>query len=81
MDISSMVRFGISLPDWYHRKLLLWAKLKGSNRATLAANIIQARIESNWPDIEKELEAIARYSGKTREELETEWLNGDDEEQ
>lgn len=77
---ASMVRFGISLPDWYHRKLQLWAKLKGTNRATLGANIIQARIEANWDAIQQELEAIAKYQGKTLEELEAEWLSDENEE-
>ena len=74
-----MVRFSVSLPDWFERKLRLWAKLKGTNRATLTANVVQARIEANWSDIEKELEAIAKYQGKTLEELEAEWLNGGEE--
>jgi len=41
-------------------------------------NIVQARIETNWPDIDKELNAIANHEGITREELETKWLRGDD---
>jgi hypothetical protein len=69
-----MARFTISLPDWYYRKLLLWAKLKGTNRATLTANIVQSRIEANWADIERELEAIAKYEGQTLEELQQDWL-------
>ncbi|NJR61888.1 MAG: hypothetical protein HC769_25500 [Cyanobacteria bacterium CRU_2_1] len=79
MGVLEMVRFTISLPDWYYRKLLLWAKLKGTNRATLSANIIQARIEVNWADIERELETIAKYEGKTLEELQQEWLAEKDE--
>lgn len=79
MSVLEMVRFGVSLPDWYHRKLILWAKLKGTNRATLTANIVQARIEANWDTIEKELEAIAKHQGKTYEELVNEWLNEPDE--
>lgn len=74
-----MVRFGVSLPDWYHRKLVLWAKLKGTNRATLTANIVQNRIEANWADIEKELRAIAQYQGVTYEELVEQWLKEDGE--
>jgi hypothetical protein len=69
-----MVRFTIGLPDWYHRKLVLWAKLKGTTRATLAANIVQNRIEANWPEIERELEAIAKYQGLTLDELIEQWL-------
>ena len=74
MKTDTMARFAVTLPDWYHRKLLLWAKLKGTNRATLAMNIVQARIEDNWPEIEKELESIANYQGITKEELEAKWL-------
>lgn len=70
-----MARFQVTLPDWYHRKLQLWAKLKGTNRATLAANIVQARIEANWPDIDKEISTIAAYEGSSREELEAKWLD------
>ena len=76
---DEMARFSISLPDWYHRKLKLWAALKGTNRATLAANIVQARIEANWETVEQEIEAIAKYRGITIEELEAEWLNDDDD--
>jgi hypothetical protein len=79
MDLMAMVRFGVSLPDWYHRKLLLWAKLKGTNRATLGANIIQNRIEANWAEIQQEMTAIAKYRGITLEELEEEWLSSEDE--
>ncbi len=74
MSVLDMARFTISLPDWYYRKLLLWAKLKGTNRATLTANIVQSRIEANWADIERELEAIAKYEGQTLEELQQDWL-------
>ena len=77
MSASEMVRFTISLPDWYYRKLLLWAKLKGTNRATLTANIVQSRIESNWAEIEKDLEAIAKYQKMTLEELIADWLEDD----
>lgn len=76
-----MPRFNVSLPDWYDRKLKIWARIKGTARATLASNIIQSRIEANWPEIERELEAIAKYQGKTREQIEADWLNGGDTEE
>ena len=76
-----MVRFSVSFPEWFERKLRLWAKLKGTNRATLTGNIVQARIEANWADVEKEIEAIAKHQGKTLSELEAEWLNGGEEDQ
>lgn len=73
-----VVKFGIQLPDWYERKLKLWAALKGTNRATLAANILQTVIESNWSEVEKEMQAIAKYQNMTVEELEREWLDEED---
>ncbi|NDJ19466.1 hypothetical protein [Myxacorys almedinensis] len=75
----SPIKFGIQLPPRYDRKLRLWAKLKGAARATLAANIIQARIEANWADIDQELNGIAAEQGISRQELEAQMLNGGDE--
>lgn len=75
------VKFVIQLPPWYDRKLRLWARVKGTQRATLAANIIQARIEANWPDVERELDRIAESLGVTREHLEIDWVNEEDESQ
>lgn len=74
-----MPRIGVSLPDWYERKLRLWAKLKGTNRATLSGNIIQARIEANWEQVEKDLEEIAQRRGISREQLEAEWLDEEED--
>ena len=63
-------RFKISLPIWYHRRLLLWAWIKGTNRATLSSNVLQARIESNWEAVKEQLEDIAKEQGISREDLE-----------
>ena len=79
MQVAEMVRFSVKLPDWYHRKLKLWAALKGTNRATLAANIVQARIEANWEEVSRELDAIAAHEGITREQLEDRWLKTKDD--
>lgn len=68
------IRFSVTLTEWYHRKLCLWAAIKGTNRATLIGNIAQARIEANWPEIDKELDAIAEYEKITRKELEAQLL-------
>lgn len=70
------IKFGIQLPPWYERKLRLWAKVKGTTRANLAANVIQSRIEVNWAEIEKEIATIALHRGIKPEELIAEWLNG-----
>lgn len=75
------IKFGIQLPEWYEKRLKLWAALKGTSRATLAANIVQARIEANDEWIDKQLEAIAQDKGITPEELKKELLNeGEDPE-
>ena len=75
------IKFGIQLPEWYEKRLKLWAALKGTSRATLAANILQARIEANDEWIDKQLEAIAQDKGITPEELKKELLNeGEDDE-
>ncbi|MEM9804058.1 MAG: hypothetical protein AAF959_02175 [Cyanobacteria bacterium P01_D01_bin.56] len=79
MQVAEMVRFSVKLPDWYHRKLKLWAALKGTNRATLTANIVQARIEANWEDVSKELDAISAHEGITRAQLEEKWLKTKDD--
>lgn len=78
-EAVSPIRFVVQLPPWFNRKLKLWAKVKGQPRATLAANILQARVEANWPEVDKELDAIAEEMGIDRKQLESEWLNGEDE--
>jgi len=75
MPTNKPVRFSVSLPDWFERKLCLWASSKGTSRAALASNILQARIEANWDNIEKDMKSIANYHGMTVQELEAEWLD------
>ncbi len=69
------VQFTIRLPLLYERRLRLWAMLKGTTRANLAANVIQARIESNLDSINRDLEELAKIEGKTVEELISEVLD------
>lgn len=66
----SIERFKISLPFWYHRRLLLWAWVKGANRATLSSNVLKDRIDSNWESVKEQLDDIAKSQGITREDLE-----------
>jgi len=49
--------------------------LKGTTRANLSANLIQARIEANLESINRDLEELAKIEGKTVEELVTEVLD------
>jgi len=78
MQSDKIIRFQIAQTEWNNRKLKLWAKLDGTTRASLASSIVLMEIGANWPDIDKELNTIAKYEGITREELETKWLRGDD---
>ena len=75
MPPIKQVRFSVSLPPWFNDKLELWAAIKGTSRAGLAANILQARIEANWAAIEADLDAIAKSLDMTRSELEAAWLS------
>ena len=76
MADDEAIKFSIQLPPWFERRLRLWAKVKGTTRATLAANIIQSRIEANREQIDADMAAIAAYLGTTVEALEKDWLNG-----
>ena len=49
--------------------------LKGTTRASLATNLIQARIESNLESINRDLEELAKVEGKTVEALISEVLD------
>lgn len=69
------VQFTIRLPALYERRLRLWALIKGTTRANLASNVIQARIEANLEAINRDLEEIAKSEGKTVDELIAEVLN------
>lgn len=70
-EINNNIRFNVSLPPWYDIDLELWAWVKGTNRASLASNILQARIEANKLLVKEQLEEIARDNEITLEELRT----------
>jgi hypothetical protein len=72
---NDSVQFTIRLPLLYERRLRLWAMLKGTTRANLTANLIQARIESNLDSINRDLEELAKIEGKTVEALISEVLD------
>jgi hypothetical protein len=73
--VNESIQFTIRLPLIYERRLRLWAMLKGTTRANLAANLIQARIEANLESINRDLEELAKIEGKTVEELIAEVLD------
>ncbi len=63
------VKYSIQLPEWYDWKLKVWAKFKGTTRATLSANILQARIEANWNDLEKDIQDAANRLSVSKEQF------------
>lgn len=62
-------RFQITVPELYHYRLCAWAYLKGTNRATLSSFLVQEEIEAGWETIDKNLDALAKLRGVTRDEL------------
>jgi hypothetical protein len=75
-------RITITLSVYEARKLICWAKIHGKPKATYAAQIIGARIESNLQTIHAQMQDIAKHEGISVEELEQRWLKeenfGDD---
>lgn len=67
------------MPDWHHKRLKLWAYVKGTTKTQLSTNIIQARVEANDDQISKMLEELASDRGITVEELITQILTGDND--
>jgi hypothetical protein len=71
------VRYKVSMPTWYHKRLKLWAYLEGTDRAGLTTNIVKDRIRANWEGVNAHLDELAQTEGVTRQELEKTIL-GDD---
>jgi hypothetical protein len=69
-DADKNVRYKISMPKWYHRRVQLWAYLEGTDRAGLTTNVMKDRVRANWDGIDKHLNELAESEGITRKELE-----------
>lgn len=67
-------RITITLSDYEMRRLICWAKIHGKPKATYAAQIIGARIESNFDAINAQMSNIAKFENISTEELEQRWL-------
>lgn len=74
-----VVRIGIQLPEAYEKKARRIAKYKGIPRASWIANLVQARIESIYPDYLKLWEQDAQELGISLEEYLAQLDNGSDE--
>lgn len=72
-QLMDNARLNITISDYDLRKLRNWAKCHGKTPTAYAAQIVSARIEANLDLIDRMMEDIAAYEGKTVEELEREW--------
>lgn len=72
------IRTSCIIPKYHHDRLRLWAWLKGTGYTTLASNVIQARVEANYDEIDRMLDYRASQLNITRETLIADILKGDD---
>ena len=73
-------RIPVRLPEWYSRRLRLWAFAKGTSKSALAQNILQARIECNEDEIDGLLREIADLKGMEVDDLISEILADSEDE-
>lgn len=66
----------VGLPEWHERLLIKWAYAKGVSKTALSQNTLQARVEANQEQIETMFAELAKFKGKSVEELESELFNG-----
>ncbi len=67
--IDKKARITISIPEYHYRELRKWAFVKGRGVATMASDILQARIEANLGDIEKMIKSRAKDMDLDPEDL------------
>jgi len=72
--MAKVYKFTIQLSEFEMRKLICWAKAHGRPKATYAAQIIGARVESNIGVIGEMMSDIANDQNITVAELEKLWL-------
>lgn len=72
--MAKVYKFTIQLSEFEMRKLICWAKAHGRPKATYAAQIIGARVESNIGVIGEMMADIAKDQNITVAELEKLWL-------
>ncbi len=68
-ELKSEIWIKIKVPQQHAKLLALWAKNKGTNRTTLAGNIVQAKVEANEPQILEWIARGAEDSGMGTEEF------------
>ncbi len=72
--MAKTYKFTIQLSEFEMRKLICWSKAHGKAKATYAAQIVGARVESNIAVIDQMMADIAKHEGITIEDLEQRWL-------
>ena len=73
-NMAKTYKFTIQLSEFEMRKLICWSKAHGKAKATYAAQIVGARVESNITVIDQMMADIAKHEGISIEELEQGWL-------
>lgn len=71
----------LNIPAWHKRRLNEWAAIKGVSPTTLAANILQARIEANHEQIMAMLRSRSEDEGLTVKEFIKKIVNDSDDDQ
>lgn len=69
MAAPEKIVFGIQMPEYHDVWIKRWAYIKGRARATMASDIVQARIEANLDQIKEMYADLAKQKGLTTEEL------------
>ncbi|NER99224.1 MAG: hypothetical protein F6J86_36280 [Symploca sp. SIO1B1] len=68
-EMQENIKMGITISAYDRHRLKIWAMLHGKTPTTYAAQIISARIESNFDNINKQLEDYAKTRGQTVDEV------------
>lgn len=66
-------KLGITISVYDLRRLRYWARVHGKTPTAYAGQLISARIESDFDQIEKQLTEIALSKGLSVQELKTQW--------
>ncbi|MGB3693689.1 MAG: hypothetical protein WBG70_16870 [Spirulinaceae cyanobacterium] len=68
------LRLTVVLSDFASRRLIWWAKTHDKTKSAYAAQIIEARVESDISTIEASINQCAQDRGISPDKLKEEWL-------
>jgi hypothetical protein len=69
MPPGENIRLQVLVSPYYLKRLKYWAKLSGKTPSAYASQILSARIEANFEDINKQLQNLAELEGISVKEL------------